>query len=231
MRPLGGGGLRAAARDGAAHGCGLGYARSRVFAHGRDINGDRRDDLCARGDERVVCLLATPGGTFDAESVGPAWRDADGWIHHQHNSTLQLADTDGDGRADLCARAAAGLHCARGLGVLGQPVFAPSVLGPALSNTSGWSEAPYYTTVRVAGPRRARGELTGPRGDAGDAAQDAGDAVQDAGGDAMDAGELALTEYTGGCGCRTGTTPRGGLGAILATLAALGRRRRRRTVR
>ena len=75
--------------------------------------------------------------------------------------------------------------------------------------------------------------LTGPRGDAGiGVARDAGGGVQDAGSDAgsdaMDAGELALTEYTGGCGCRTGTASRGGVGAVLAMLAALGRRRRRR---
>jgi hypothetical protein len=40
-----------------------------------DVNGDGKDDLCARGAAGVTCALSTGTG-FSAEVAGPAWADA-----------------------------------------------------------------------------------------------------------------------------------------------------------
>ena len=45
--------------------------------------------------------------------------DTAGWNKAQYDTTLQLGDVDGDGRADLCGRASTGWMALAMLGLLG----------------------------------------------------------------------------------------------------------------
>ena len=55
----------------------------------------------AKGDEG--------SGHWEPLPDGPAWSDAEGWNQPQYYTTIQTADIDGDGNAELIARAAAGI--------------------------------------------------------------------------------------------------------------------------
>ncbi len=107
-----------------------------------DIDGDGRADVCGRSADGVHCAASTGSG-FGPDIAGPAWTDAVGWGRAAYASTLQLADIDGDGRADVCARGAAGIECALSTGT----GFAPEFAGPAWGDAAGWSAPAYYATI------------------------------------------------------------------------------------
>lgn len=110
-----------------------------------DVDGDARMDLCARAAEGLRCWLSTGAG-FGAPIEGPAWSDEAGWGRPEYWSTIRLVDVDGDARADVCARAAAGVQChlsqAEG--------FSGAIEGPAWSDASGWGDYDNYSTIRFA---------------------------------------------------------------------------------
>ncbi|MCA9525460.1 MAG: phosphodiester glycosidase family protein [Myxococcales bacterium] len=108
-----------------------------------DIDGDGRADLCARANAGIRCWRSNGAG-FDAALAGPALSDADGWDDRKYGTTLRFADVNGDGRDDLCARAAAGIRCYPSTG----DGFGPAFEGPALSDESGWGAPEHYGTLR-----------------------------------------------------------------------------------
>ncbi|MEB2314171.1 MAG: FG-GAP-like repeat-containing protein [Sorangiineae bacterium] len=110
-----------------------------------DVDGDGRADLCARAAKGLVCHLSTGTG-FGDEIAGPEWSDAKGWSRHQYYSTLRFADLDGDGDRDACARAAAGVTCARWNG----SGFDAEASTGLLSNDNGWDALRFYSTIRFA---------------------------------------------------------------------------------
>jgi hypothetical protein len=110
-----------------------------------DVDGDGRADVCARAAAGMRCWLAMDGA-FSAAIDGPAWSDAGGWGELQFWSTIRLADVDGDGRADLCGRAAAGFRCHLSTG----SGFSEAIPGPEWSDAKGWSRHKYYSTIRLA---------------------------------------------------------------------------------
>jgi MYXO-CTERM domain-containing protein len=112
-----------------------------------DVNGDGLADLCGRDSGGVKCATATSGGGFGTPFAGPGWSDADGWMAPRYASTVQLADVDGDGKADACGRAAAGLLCAPSTGA---GFGAAAIGGPAWSDAEGWGLPEYYATIQLA---------------------------------------------------------------------------------
>jgi len=77
-----------------------------------DINGDGRDDVCARVRGGIACALST-GRAFTRATL---WLTDDaarseGFALDDLASTLQLGDVNGDGRDDVCARAVGGIVC------------------------------------------------------------------------------------------------------------------------
>ena len=76
---------------------------------------------------------------------GPAWSDASGWGGFPYWSTIRLADVNGDGRADLCARAAAGLRCHFSQG----QSFGEAVVVADLSDAAGWDDSSNFLSLRV----------------------------------------------------------------------------------
>ncbi|HXU63610.1 MAG TPA: polysaccharide deacetylase family protein [Polyangia bacterium] len=80
-----------------------------------DINGDGRADICGRGGGGIYCGLST-GSRFQPKT---GWKtddfgDVQGWMPEMYSTTMQLADVNGDGRADICGRGGAnnGIACA-----------------------------------------------------------------------------------------------------------------------
>lgn len=180
-----------------------------------DINGDGRDDLCARGADGFWCWPANGAG-FDGAISGPAMSDSNGWSDYPNYSTLTLGDIDADGLADLCARGDAGLYCWRSQG----SSFSDAIPGPEWSDALGWEATMYFGTVRVAGGGPLAVTDTGaPAGgdtEAPDATEDDVDVPR---------GIRIEANDSGACGCGVGT-PMGwfaGLG-----LLAVGRRRGQR---
>jgi MYXO-CTERM domain-containing protein len=110
-----------------------------------DIDGDARVDLCARAAEGMRCWPSTGTG-FGPPIDGPSWSDAAGWRRPEYWSTIRVVDVDGDGRADLCARAADGMQCH--LSEAGG--FSDAIAGPAWSDDSGWGDYDNYSTIRFA---------------------------------------------------------------------------------
>jgi hypothetical protein len=109
-----------------------------------DVDGDGRADLCARGDAGLFCWTSetTPLATG---VTGPAWSDAGSWNATRYFSTIRLLDLDGDGKDDVCARAAKGIVCHRSTGTS----FGPEIAGPAWSDAAGFTSAKYYGTLRT----------------------------------------------------------------------------------
>jgi peptidoglycan/xylan/chitin deacetylase (PgdA/CDA1 family) len=83
-------------------------SRDLAFA---DVDGDGKADACRRTATGIACAKNL-GGRFDAAR---SWladpTDARGRGDARYASTIQLADVDGDGRADVCGRSPSGLYC------------------------------------------------------------------------------------------------------------------------
>jgi MYXO-CTERM domain-containing protein len=109
-----------------------------------DVDGDGRADLCGRSDSRVTCWKSD-GTSLTTAMDGPEWSDDSGWAGFQYHSTIRLLDVDGDGKDDLCARAAKGIVCRKSEG----EAFGDSFDGPVWSNEAGLDSAKYYGTLRT----------------------------------------------------------------------------------
>ncbi len=110
-----------------------------------DIDGDARADVCIRGSAALQCWLSDGVG-FPTAVAGPRWSDAGGWGDVKYWSTFRLADVNGDGRADACARSSVSFDCALSTG----RGFEPQSLAVAgLADSSGWSDLSNYATLRA----------------------------------------------------------------------------------
>jgi peptidoglycan/xylan/chitin deacetylase (PgdA/CDA1 family) len=114
-----------------------------------DVNGDGRADVCGRGAAGMYCALSD-GARFRPKT---AWKTDDfsnaaGWLPPQYSTTIQLADLNGDGRADVCGRGVSGLVCALSTGSgFGPMVQTPDMFGDA----DHWpSAAARYRSIRLA---------------------------------------------------------------------------------
>ncbi|MEB2312702.1 MAG: VCBS repeat domain-containing M23 family metallopeptidase [Sorangiineae bacterium] len=199
-----------------------------------DIDGDGRDEICARGDAEMGCW--SWNGTEGVQLAGPAWSDATGWGAAQHYETIRLADFDGDGRDDLCARAAAGWRCHPSSG----KAFGDPVMLDDLTNAGGWGEQRYWSTILSAGPACvATDEVCNGLDDDCDGEIDEGMTcwqTADSGVEPEDGGvnvpqEAGLgpeSSSDGGCGCRTSSSRDSRAPALplmaLALALVLGRR-------
>jgi MYXO-CTERM domain-containing protein len=109
-----------------------------------DLDGDGRDDVCARTKNGVRCHLAG-AASFGAGFDGPGLADGSGWDDPSNYMTMRLADVTGDGKMDLCARANAGMRC----WPYEDKSFGSAFSGP-LQDSSGWSRERFYRTIQFA---------------------------------------------------------------------------------
>ncbi len=206
-----------------------------------DVDGDGADELCARANAGIRCWRWSG---VDAEPAfsrfnGPALSNADGWGDPKYYLSLRLADMNGDRRADLCARGAAGLRCwpSTGLG------FGDAVAVDGFDDARGFDVPARYASFTVAGPRcmpvaetcngrdddcdRLIDEGACGDDDAGAASGDASAPTRDGGATARDGGSAPLRDagpdvpLSSGCSCRA-AVPHGAPGATLGMLLALG---------
>ncbi|UJR84004.1 Hypothetical protein I5071_60750 [Sandaracinus amylolyticus] len=111
-----------------------------------DVDGDGRDDLCARGYSGLRCWRST-GDALEAEPrEGPAWGNAAGFDQPSRYGTIRFGDVDGDRRADACARTASGIECFLSDGT----ALTRRIEGPAWSDASGWGATKHWSTIRLA---------------------------------------------------------------------------------
>lgn len=111
-----------------------------------DVDGNELADVCARGPEGVDCFLADGDGGFSERLEGPALVDDSGWKDPTNHSTLRMGDINGNGRADLCARANARIHC----WLWNENDETEGIEGPELSNDAGYDDIRYFSTIRLA---------------------------------------------------------------------------------
>jgi hypothetical protein len=111
--------------------------------------------------EQAVCEPGGCAGAAESESCGESELTLDAIAYAEAASTT---DVDGDGRADLCGRAAAGWLCRASTGT---DWAAHTMPIDGLSDASGWDDVANWSTLRV-------GDVTGDgrsdvcgRGDAG----------------------------------------------------------------
>lgn len=120
-----------------------------------DINGDGKADVCGRANKGIVCHLANGNGFDATEWQGPGLSDAGGWNKEQYYATIQFADVNGDGMADVCARAANGVHCylATGSARTRAPFTAFSATDlhdPSQADARGYDAVQYYSSIQLA---------------------------------------------------------------------------------
>ncbi|MBQ9818532.1 MAG: peptidoglycan DD-metalloendopeptidase family protein [Proteobacteria bacterium] len=110
-----------------------------------DINGDGKEDFCARFKDSFKCFPAQEGG-FAQEGIALGdMGDEQGWGEEKYYSTIRMADINGDGRVDVCGRGGGGFWCWPSNG----DSFGNRIDGPAWSNDNGWGNRQYYTTIRL----------------------------------------------------------------------------------
>jgi hypothetical protein len=106
--------------------------------------------VCARAE-----ITSTTARNGDCERPGrlalapdPAWGDIGGWDQPQYYATIQLADIDGDGRAELIGRGPGGIlvnHFDTAT-----ETWVAKHAGPPLSDVAHWDQPQYYTTIKFA---------------------------------------------------------------------------------
>src|SRR5207302_200819 len=113
-----------------------------------DVTGDGRPDVCGRGVSGIWCAQNT-GSAFTLPFWTGLWTsqfsDSSGWNAEKYYATLQFADVDGDGKADICGRGASGIYCGRSTGA----AFADAgtLVVNDFSDAGGWDADRFYKTI------------------------------------------------------------------------------------
>lgn len=112
-----------------------------------DIDGETGDELLARGINGMDTYKWTGSEWKLLKSASPGWSDAIGWEHPQFYSTIQTADIDGDGKAELLGRSGAGIETYKWNGTAWGKLKTEN---PGWSDDLGWDQVKYYATIQAA---------------------------------------------------------------------------------
>jgi hypothetical protein len=124
-----------------------------------DIDGDGQDELLVRTPNGIIIHHFNPAsGQWDQmEVLGPPLRDADGWSGPAYYETIQTADINKDGKAEIIARGGDGIHAWRyvpaDLDNDVQAYFEELKHGsewPAWNDAYGWNQPQCYQTIQCA---------------------------------------------------------------------------------
>jgi hypothetical protein len=108
-----------------------------------DVNGDNKADVCGRGIDGVTCSLSTGSGFASPSLWTSGFRDSYGWnASEAYWGTIQFPDVNGDGKADVCGRGVAGVHCELSTGNSFDP--SNNLWTGGFSNYYGWNASKSY---------------------------------------------------------------------------------------
>jgi peptidoglycan/xylan/chitin deacetylase (PgdA/CDA1 family) len=120
--------------------------------HLADVNGDGLSDACARSGAGIECATNRGNGQFNPHTMWISeFTDGEGWNGAPYGTTVQFADVNADGVADVCGRGGAGIYCAisNGVDAFGPPALVTS--GVNFSDDVGWNGAEsYYGSIHFA---------------------------------------------------------------------------------
>ena len=122
-----------------------------------DVNGDGRTELLGRDGVYIEVYEWAQGtdGQPDPEqwvpvAPGPQLADSAGWDGVQYSSTIQTADLDGNGTAEIVARDGDHLIAFTFTGTdLATGTWSVLPNGPAWSDAAGWGEPAQYGTIHT----------------------------------------------------------------------------------
>jgi hypothetical protein len=111
-----------------------------------DVDGDRRDDVCGRGDAGVYCNLSNGAGFGQGILMASNFSNANGWnAHASHWRTIRIVDVSGDGRADVCGRGTGGILCGHYRHLFRD--FGTVRLRTTQFSDPWWRDPEYYQTI------------------------------------------------------------------------------------
>ncbi len=111
-----------------------------------DINGDGRADVCGRGGGGIWCALSNGSAMGPARQWSWDFADSGNWASAEsYYSSIRLADVNGDGRADVCARGTGGIFCALSNGWSFGPL--QWWTGSQFTDALGWLPSAYGATI------------------------------------------------------------------------------------
>jgi hypothetical protein len=107
--------------------------------------------ICGRGVAGVMCYerIGSSATYSSTPNLAPAFRDSNGWSGAPYFSTLQYADINGDGHADVCGRGTSGVLCAT-YDFLSGTFSAASWVTTQFADAYGWTDPRYFPSLRVA---------------------------------------------------------------------------------
>ncbi len=115
-----------------------------------DVDGDGDAELLARGSDgmRTYDFNSLSNSWDIVAAANPGFSDAAEWDAAKYYRTIQTADVDGDGNAELLARGSDGMRTYdfNSLSKSWQLVVAAN---PPFSNAAGWDSAKYYLTIQT----------------------------------------------------------------------------------
>jgi hypothetical protein len=112
-----------------------------------DIDNDNAAELIGRGgDALYVWKYDTTAKNWVQLASLPDLSDANGWNQPQYYSTIQCADIDFNGQAEIIARGPNGIRAWEYDTSSGQFNALPSL--PAWSDAAGWNQPQYYSTIQ-----------------------------------------------------------------------------------
>ncbi|BDZ55588.1 hypothetical protein GCM10025870_26610 [Agromyces marinus] len=110
-----------------------------------DLDGDGRAEIFIRNNTQIRAWKFTDTA-WQELPLGPMMEDSDGWGDPRYYKTLQAADLDGDGRAEILVRGGFEILAWKYTGT-GWQFLSP---GPAWSDADGWNASQYYQTIQPA---------------------------------------------------------------------------------
>ncbi len=111
-----------------------------------DIDGEKGDELLARGAGGMDTYKWTGSEWKFLKSSSPPFSDAAGWNHPQYYLTIQTADIDGDGAAEMLARSGGGMETFKWNGTAWGHLKSED---PEWTDKGGWDQSEYYTTIQT----------------------------------------------------------------------------------